>query len=117
MSNINPIIIKAAVHKDSPLTPESAADIQIYLTYPNEQNWHIIAHLHIIGMTTLWQAILKIDENFTQTGRTHRALYPWEEQKKHEGASKMVDDWPEIPEPKIVLKAIEAETKRGREIV
>jgi len=112
MSTINPIIIKAACHKNGKLTPENAADIQIYLTYPNKQNWDIIHSLLIIGHTTLWQAILRVDKDFTQTGRIYRALHKDEAQGEYAGASKMVNDWPEIPKPELVLKAIEKETGR-----
>jgi len=127
---IDPIILKAAIHRDGKLSPETAADIQIYLVFPNTQNWHIIHSLVIIGNTTLWQAVLRVDENFTQTGRKYRELNEDEIKKaplktkrigdaklRYKSITAMTEDWSEIPEPETVLKAIEAETKRNRGII
>jgi len=80
-------IFKGLHSMRGPLPKERRDLILAYLNAPDEAGWEAIAHTCVKGMTTLWQAWLKVDPEAPRS-------------KSRDGA------WPRIPEPETLREAM-----------
>lgn len=81
------------------LSPSIKKRVKRFVNNPTPANWDDISGVIIDGqfLTTIWQAVIKIDPTFPRHGRTTDAQ------------GNVIREWERIPTPLQVLQAIKAE--------
>ncbi len=83
--------------QNEPLDQETKERILAYLAEPTPQAWSEISGLLVNSrLVTAWQAVRKVDPSFPATGRRYELE-----------TGRLVKEWERIPEPALLLKALE----------
>lgn len=83
-----------------PISEGCAERIREYLKAPTTEGWDDIHGILISEHRTLWQAIRIVDPTFPATG-------PLEDINGNR-----IEDWPRLPDPVLVARAIRAATRQ-----
>lgn len=87
------------IHCDC-ICDEAKQEILEYIVEPTNQLWEDIHGINIKGYITLWRAVLEVDGTFPRSGRFYEKDPVTDEYK-------MLREWERIPEPELVIRAIE----------
>jgi hypothetical protein len=85
-----------------PIMPDDRKRLATFLTNPTPDRWHDIHSMIVRPFCTVAQAVQAVDDEFSMRGRVY------------DQSGEMVEEWPRIPDPITVARAIKQMVDRSQ---